>query len=47
LTAVIGAECKDGIALVADTKLVRCVDKELETKLDEKIKADLEHFIVG
>lgn len=47
LTAVIGAECKDGIVLVADTKLVRGVDKEPEIKLDEKIKADLEHFMVG
>ena len=47
LTAVIGAECKDGIVLVADTKLVRGVDKEPEIKLDEKIRADLEHFIVG
>lgn len=41
LTAVIGAECKDGIVLVADTKLVRGVDKEPEIKLDEKIRADL------
>jgi 20S proteasome alpha/beta subunit len=47
LTAVIGAECKDGIVLVADTKLVRGVNKQPEIKLDEKIKADLEHFIVG
>lgn len=47
LTAVIGAECRDGTVLVADTKLVRGVDKEPEIKLDEKIKADLEHFIVG
>jgi 20S proteasome alpha/beta subunit len=47
LTAVIGAECNDGIVLVADTKLVRGVDKQPEIKLDEKIRADLEHFIVG
>jgi hypothetical protein len=47
LTSVIGAECSDGIALVADTQLTRSVDKELEFMDDEKIKADLEHFIVG
>jgi hypothetical protein len=40
-------ECKDDIVLLADTKLVRGIDKEPEIKLDEWIKADLEHFIVG
>ena len=47
LTAVIGAECSDGIALIADTQLTRGVDKEPEFTNDEKIKADLEHFVVG
>lgn len=47
LTAVIGAECSDGIALVADTQLTRSVDKEFEFMDDEKIKADFEHFILG
>jgi hypothetical protein len=30
LTAVIGAECSDGIVLVADTQLTRIVNNELE-----------------
>src|SRR5918996_505821 len=47
LTAVIGAECSDGIVLTADTQLTWSVDKELEFMDDEKIKADFEHFIVG
>jgi hypothetical protein len=47
LTAVIGAESSDGIALVADTQLTRSVDREFEFMDDKKIKADFEHFIVG
>jgi hypothetical protein len=44
---VFGAECSDGITLVADTQLTRGVDKEQESKIDEKITADSEHLIVG
>jgi 20S proteasome alpha/beta subunit len=47
LTAIIGAMCKDGIALIADTKLTHGIDRRHRHKIDEKISYDLEHFLVG
>lgn len=47
LTAVIGAMCKDGIALIVDTKLTRGIDRKHRHKIDEKISYDLEHFLIG
>jgi 20S proteasome alpha/beta subunit len=47
LTAIIGAMCKDGIALIADTKLTHGIDRRHKHKIDEKISYDLEHFLIG
>lgn len=47
LTAVIGAMCKDGVALIADTKLTYGIDRRHRHKIDEKISYDLEHFLIG
>lgn len=47
LTSIIGAMCKDGIALIADTKLTHGIDRRHKHKIDEKISYDLEHFLIG
>ncbi len=47
LTAVIGAMCTDGIALVTDTKIVRGIGKNQQSDIDKKTARDLAHFVVG
>src|SRR5688572_13292368 len=47
LTAIIGAKCRDGVVLIADTKLTHGIDRKHKHKIDEKIAGDLEHFLVG